>query len=175
VLEDDLILADGITTCFNDGWFPPGIDIARLETYYRRVHVGRKKIVVGPNRHLSRLCSTFYGSGCYAISQNAASRLLDLTENFVDAVDVVLFDLAHPIASKLLVYQMNPAPAIQGHLARHHEVSGTWVQSSIGLRGAQPNSKVLSQTFTFQRVARRFNEEVRALVGGTRYVLVAHG
>lgn len=175
VLEDDLIIADSIVNFLTEDWLPPGVDIARLETYDIRIHLGRVKISVGPRRHLSRLRSTFYGTGCYVISQSAASRLLELTSDFVDEVDRVIFDVKHPIFSKIAVFQMCPAPAIQGALAKRKELAGTWSRSSIRTKSVRSEVTAFSPELTFQRIGRRLYEEVQALFRGTRYVVVPHG
>jgi GR25 family glycosyltransferase involved in LPS biosynthesis len=175
VLEDDLVLADGIVECLADGWMPDDADIVKLETRRSRVHVGRERIPVHGARYLSRLKSTNLGGACYVISGRAANRLLQLTTDFADAVDDVLFNVDHPIFSKLTTYQMIPAPGIQGRMGKLTASEETWLNSSIDLSWAC-GTKVTSTAETgVQRLRRRTVEELKALKMGTRYTFVAHG
>jgi GR25 family glycosyltransferase involved in LPS biosynthesis len=149
--------------------------VVKLETRNLRVHLSKKKIAIGRGRHVSRLCSTFYGAACYVITSDAARRLLHVTENCVDPVDVVLCDTRHPVASTLSVYQMSPAPAVQGHLANWKKATGTWTQSSIDFRWKLEKPAAIRRETSAQRLNRRFKEEVRAFFRGTRYVVIPHG
>jgi glycosyl transferase, family 25 len=175
VLEDDVVLADGIVDCLTDGWMPAEADVAKLETRRMRIHVGRKRITVGQNRYLARLRSTNLGGACYVISAAAAVRLLQLTSGFSDAVDDVLFDAEHPIFAKLAVFQMIPAPAIQGRLIRRPGDVDTWLQSSIDIRPAHETASAPARETTVNRLKRRMKEEWRAVLGATRYTFVPFG
>lgn len=175
VLEDDLVIADGFGDFLADEWVPDDADIVKLETWGVRVHLDRRKVAMSRGRYLGRLRSTHYGAGCYVISNGAAERLLRLTAMISDAVDEVLFDPRHAVFSTLTIYQMVPAPVIQGDRLLDGKVRGAWSQTSIDLRfGPGESANTAQETFA-KKICRRTREESRALLSGTRYTLICNG
>jgi hypothetical protein len=100
---------------------------------------------------------------------------LQLTTDFADAVDDVLFNVDHPIFSKLTTYQMIPAPGIQGRMGKLTASEETWLNSSIDLRPRHEAAQRIKRETRLQRLKRRAREEWRAATQGTRYAFVPHG
>ncbi len=178
VFEDDLLLAPGMGALLLKGWIPADADIVKLETFRVRLHISDKQHAIGGGRSLARLCSTHVGAGSYAISADTARRLLLETESCRDPVDETLFNVDLPFFPSARIYQMFPAPVIQGDrvdVAKQKRHSG-WQATSIPDRliGGPDETGVAPET-TLHRLWRRGREEIRARVRGTRYVVVQHG
>ena len=177
VLEDDVLLAPDIGIYLQDSWVPADADLVKLETKGWRVHLARAETPVPGGRHLRRMRSFHYGSGCYVVSAKAASRLLSETAVTGDAVDVILFsdDLPYfsdelPYFATAMIYQMKPAPATQGSLCIDKP---SWSISDIAMPAESPSAK--ARETLVQRATRRLYNEIKARIMGTSYICVAHG
>lgn len=174
IMEDDLMIADGFADYLQDGWVPADADLVKLEARNVRVQLDRKTLGVSGGRHLSRLYSSHFGTGAYVISAKAAQRLHALTETVNDAIDEVIFDESSPQFDGLIIYQMVPGPVIQGDLlASRPDMS--WSRTSIEQRFGAGQSHEVAEKSLVGRLLRRGRAEVRALLGGTRYVQVPYG
>lgn len=123
VLEDDVAFGPGIAALRDDSWVPPGTDLVKIETDFRRVAYGRDGAQAGRGRRLHALVSRHAGSGGYIVSRGAAATLLSLSEKIADPVDQFLFNPVSPVFAALNVQQLVPALVAQGvNMAR----AGLW-------------------------------------------------
>lgn len=176
IMEDDLVIAPGFSAYLRDGWVPPDADIVKVESREVRVHLDRRGMDLPDGRHLARLRSSHFGTGAYVISASAAQRLLKMTEAAVDAIDEALFDETAPLFPSLSIYQLTPAPAIQGDkLPARGEAAAAWSQTSIESRFAPGESQEAPDLSLPRRILRRLRAELRARLRGTRYVHVPFG
>jgi glycosyl transferase, family 25 len=178
IFEDDLLLAQGMEGLLADDWPPQDADIVKLETYLIRLQVSAVQKPVGNGRNVAQLFSSHLGTGSYAISAKAAARALAATEVCGEAVDQFLFNQTLPFFQSSRVYQMIPAPVIQGDKAmpgREKQSSG-WQATSITQRHAQGEAiEAGSRLSNFARVKHRLHQELTARMNGRRYSLVPHG
>jgi glycosyl transferase family 25 len=178
VLEDDLVIADGFGEYLKDGWVPKDADLVKLEARGVRAHLERQITRLNDGRYLSRLRSSHFGTGGYVISAEAADRLYRLTETVRDAIDEIIFDELSPLFDSLKIYQMVPAPVIQGDRLPKYSADAAWSQTSIELRfgaGENPESAKPESRSLSSRIRLRVKAEIRALQRGTRYSLVPYG
>lgn len=177
VLEDDLVMTDGLAAYLEDGWVPRDADLVKLETYESRIHLDAGPGLPAGPRQLFRLRSRHPGTGCYVISARAAQTLLDQTGGVLDdPIDEYMFSDASPAFSRLVTYQMVPAPVIQGDRWKGAGAADTWVSTSITTRLAQTSTPGSQARETKgARLQRRLKAEWRALRTGTRYTIAKHG
>jgi len=180
--EDDLVLAPGLAGLTGADWIPADADIVKIETFGIRVHLARRgEVAVAGGRRLAPLRSFHHGTGSFVISAAAAARLLALTETISLPIDRFLFDPASPGCRSLRIYQMSPAPVVQGDRAAKAGAAGGggqegWAETSITERYHSPDAAAgPGAEGTARRLRRRLREEIRARLGGTRYVTVPFG
>ena len=178
VFEDDLVLAPGIADYLDPAWVPADADLVRLETFLTRFHRDRGPGIAVAGRHIHRMRSRHVGAGSYAISAGAAARLLAASERIDDPIDELLFNEASALFGGLVVYQMIPAPVVQGdRLAPDREKAESgWQATSITERYAEGDlAAQVAPEGTIRRLFRRMREESRSLAAGTRYVVAPYG
>jgi len=176
VLEDDLLLADGMAATLENYWIPQDADLVRLETFGTRLHVDAGHGHHFGSRQLLRLRSGHLGAGCYVVSAKAAQLLLAKSTNFNEPVDVFLFGEGGASFDALVTYQMIPSPAVQGKRPISATTNATWSATSITNRFAPGASTPTPRAETpSHRLIRRVKEEFRAHLQGTRYIVVPHG
>ena len=179
VFEDDLLLADGIANYLHDDWIPENADVIKLETWGTRIHITRNVAAVVSGRSLHVLRSSHIGSGAYVLSAETAQKLLTETEICGDPIDEVIFNDKLAMFPSLAVYQMVPAPAIQGERTstdRARTGGADWINSSLEDRMVfSSNSTRPEREYLSKRLWRRTREELRARLNGTVYVVVSHG
>ncbi len=177
VMEDDLNLAPGLGRLMKPDWIPADADIVKLETWGSRCHVARDGADVD-GRRVSRLLSTHIGAGCYILSKATAERLLAMTESYSDPVDELLFNDGLGFWPTAVIYQVTPAPAVQGKRPNDggDGSQGGWAQSSITERfSAEAGGVAAGRESGAERLVRRVREEARALSLGSRYEVVPFG
>ncbi len=176
--EDDVLLAPGLGFLASEDWVPPDADVVKLETFRVRVQLSRRRRAAAPGWDLARMMSAQIGAAAYILRAETAARLLALTENLGEPVDQVIFNGAYGFADTALIYQMVPAPAVQGDRlgAQRQKAVAGWQATSITERHATGQTPVQAgREGKAARAFRRLREEGRALWGGTRYVVVPHG
>lgn len=174
IFEDDLLLAPGVADLLSPGWIPADADLVKLETLRTRLHLSPAVGSAVQGRALHRMHSRHAGTGAYVISATAAARLLRQTETFADPIDEVLFNEASPLFPGLVVYQMSPAPVIQGEFSG--QVKAGWSATSITQRFASGDEPAPARAEgRIARLVRRGTQEVIARAKGTRYVVVPFG
>lgn len=176
VFEDDLLLAPDTAVYLQDGWIPAEADILKLETFAIRIHLAARSLSALNNRRLARLHTTHLGTGCYIVSAAMAARLLRETIGSGDPVDEFLFNTSLPFFPTARIYQMFPAPVMQGDRAgaKQKPHSG-WQATSIVERAVSNHVGTPCPSETqIQRLWRHGREQIRARLQGTRYVVVPH-
>ena len=176
--EDDVLMAPDLGFLAREDWVPPDADVVKLETFRVRVQLSRRRQLAAPGWDLARMMSAQIGAAAYILCAETARRLLALTENLGEPVDQLIFNPAYGFAGQAVIYQMVPAPAVQGdHIgAQRQKASAGWQATSITERHAAGQAPVrAAQEGRVARLLRRLREEARALGGGTRYVVVQHG
>jgi glycosyl transferase family 25 len=176
VFEDDVILAPDLGFLALDDWVPGDAELVKLETFRVRVHLSRRRIDLGGGNALARLQSTQMGSAGYVIRSDVARRLLDLTEVTGDPVDEIMFNTRLGFAPGAVIYQMIPAPAVQGDRVPPEAggVLPAWQATSITERHAEGKAALERPEIPVERLLRRLREEIRARALGTRYQVVPH-
>lgn len=145
VMEDDVVLAEDFRRLLADGWVPQDADLVRLETYMTPARFDAAPAGQVAGRAIRRMRSTMGGAGAYVIARPAAARLLQATETLFEGVDEVMFNTRSPLFGQLAIYQLIPAPAIQGH--RLPPVRGQgWAESSLQAERTEDEGGVPAQT-----------------------------
>lgn len=183
VMEDDLVLAEDFGDLVNETlpaetWLPQDCDILRLETFRIMIDIDRKPGSHVLGRSIHRLRGRALGTGACIMTARAAKFLLKETEDIREPVDVALFNNESPLFPRLVIYQMVPAPAVQGHLAPS-AVAGSWARSTLyderaEIEASLPAPRGLRSTRIW-REARRVKAHLKALATGTRYMDVPFG
>lgn len=181
VFEDDVILGPDLGFLAGDGWVPPDAELVKLETFRVRVHLSRRRIDLGGGNALARLHSTQLGCAGYVIRADLARRLLAMTETTGDPVDEIMFNTNLGLAAQTVIYQMVPAPAVQGDRVQQGrgpqgrgQALPDWQATSITERHAEGAAAGERPETPLGRLVRRLREELRARGQGTRYVVVPH-
>lgn len=175
IFEDDMLLAEGLPTLLKADWIPHDADIVKLEARLVRVQLGHKHDLPVGERSLYRLHSSHFGTGCYIISRGSAERLLKLTSRPADAIDELIFDDRSDIFKSLAIYQMVPAPTIQGDRIQSGEIQTGWKATSIEQRFTDDAISEGNKKSFFDKVGRRLQAEVIALSNGWHYRYVRFG
>lgn len=182
VMEDDLVLSPGITEFMNDTWVPPDADFVKLETYEIRLHVDKGAGINLGTRRLRRLRSRHVGGGCYVLSRGVAREILAATSGTLsDPVDEYLFNPKCGLFNKLVIYQMFPAPAMQGDRYTSGKAGEAWAKSSMkssdhfAYLTAATGEGANSPWRLWLKAKRRLREEIKAISKGTEYVVARHG
>lgn len=114
ILEDDLHFAPDLASLVVDpSWIPGDAEVVKFETLLSYgTRVDRRSIAAQSGYRLHRLRGRHLGAGAYLVSRDTAAALLSGT---VDrSVDCILFDEVEGRLRSLSVYQLVPAPCIQG-------------------------------------------------------------
>jgi glycosyl transferase family 25 len=136
IFEDDVVFSPHMSGFLSSsGWIPRNADVIKLEAAGDRVWLDARAVALADGFQLSRLRSTHYRAGGYILSRNAANFLLSRTRTFSAPVDLILFDPAFGIASKIVIYQVLPALCAQ---AKHLYLAGSagFVETTIAERGS---------------------------------------
>lgn len=113
IFEDDVHLSQDLSQLLDLGAIPPRVDLIKMEVPSGKVACARKSSAAILNRKLHRLLTRAYGAGAYIISRQCAHRLLELTNNCAEPVDVFLFDDFGQVFREYPILQIVPAPCIQ--------------------------------------------------------------
>ncbi len=114
IFEDDVVFTARAGPLLADSsWVPADADIVKLETFLQKTIIGLRRSGVGHGFSASRLYGVHVGCAGYILSKQAASTLLDATEEIGIPVDHVLFDPVLQPKPDRVVYQLSPALCIQ--------------------------------------------------------------
>ncbi len=138
ILEDDAVLQPSIADLVrNDDWFPKHADIVRVEATGQKQILSLDTIEIPDGRVLRQLHSDCWGCAGYIITRDVARRLLAMTEDFTEAVDLVVF--SNEFVAVASVYQMAPAPVMQKSTVQELAVGD--FRSTIDLERFDSNRK----------------------------------
>ncbi|WP_413771449.1 glycosyltransferase family 25 protein [Mesorhizobium sp. PAMC28654] len=114
IFEDDVIFSEqaGALLTSSD-WIPADAGIVKLETFFNKTIIGRKRIPLGQGLSLSRLYGVHIGTGGYVISRQSARDLIDGTREIGIPVDQVMFNPNLATSSQNIIYQSVPALCAQ--------------------------------------------------------------
>lgn len=180
VFEDDVVLAPDTASYLSEAWIPEDADIVRLETYIVPVELKKRSRPAG-GRKLHELRSRHFGTGAYVISARTAKRLLADTQAMGLPVDHALFDPISPLWKGLIVYQMVPAPAIQGDRHQDKSQDAEWQQTSISKRFENEVTPAAQRNTLIHRlrkkwhIRQRIRQHIRGYLHGTYRATVPHG
>ena len=114
VFEDDVIFSQDASTYLSSlDWIPADADLIKLEVLTRKLIVDKTPAKVINQKTVTRFYNTNVGAAAYIISQNAAKKLLQLSERFYIPVDHFLFGNLFPFFEQFHCYQVIPAICIQ--------------------------------------------------------------
>lgn len=117
VLEDDVALSPSLGPILDDRRFcPRGADAVRLETFQRMALLTRRPAFLSNGFGVHALHSTEWGAGAYLLDRRHARRILDGHATPFMPVDHILFNPASKTFRRGCVFQVNPAPCMQGRL-----------------------------------------------------------
>lgn len=120
VFEDDVVCSEELPQFLSAEWIPADCDVMKLETFLERATIRvRSHRVLG--RRVVQLFGRHLGACAYVISRAAAERLLIASKDFTDPVDEFLFNTQSMLFPSLRLYQLDPAPCVQGGLLKPHE------------------------------------------------------
>lgn len=146
IFEDDVVLSsDAGELLSNDAWVPRDADVIKLETFFAKVRLRRRRMPVHDAYSLARLVGRHLGSAGYIVTKTAARALLERTGQLKAPVDHALFCPINATCSRNTIYQLVPALCAQGNLT-----PGGGFQSLIQLKAPREKrtlrEKVLKET-----------------------------
>jgi glycosyl transferase family 25 len=169
VMEDDVVVSESFSDFLHENWLPADTDIVRLETFTLLTLFEGRPVARVAGRRLYRLRGHAWGAAAYVLSRQAALDLLKATEDLCEAVDVVMFWNCSPLFKERVIYQMIPAPAIQGMWLKEAKKEA-WTKSSleaerVAIRGVAAKPNGLRAYRTWRRIIYRL-QRLRARLQG---------
>jgi glycosyl transferase family 25 len=174
IFEDDVLIASDLGQYIEKNWVPIDADIVKMETWGGGVSVERRRLNAG-SRSLARLKSKHYGAAGYVLSQNAARRLLKETEIFIDPVDAVLFHPKSSVSSSMIIYQMIPAPVVQGDRPIAGQAGQSWAINSMPARYNEPEGQIIRKKKRKQKWLRDLTRNARNFILRRESMVVPYG
>ncbi|PDQ17805.1 glycosyl transferase [Mesorhizobium sanjuanii] len=114
IFEDDIVFSAKAGALLADtGWIPADADIVKLETFFKKTTIARKRVSAGHGFSVSRLHGAHIGTAGYIVSRQAARDLVAGTEDIGIPVDHVVFNPALATSSSKTIYQLVPALCLQ--------------------------------------------------------------
>lgn len=133
VFEDDVVISPDYPRIMSDlGWIPPGADVVKIEAWPGRKIALSRPLARVDGRTVHRLKGLSYGCGGYAISRQAAGRLLADRGGIGLPLDHYLYDPISDVFGRLFTCMMVPALCVQGRLLPHKHRPPELVDSTIG-------------------------------------------
>jgi len=134
VLEDDVHLGRGLAEVLESDWARWRFDVVKLETRLEEGWLSRSGDAVrgNPERSVRRLYSGNLGTAAYLLSAGGARKLLAVTREFVDPLDVVLFSDQAVRSGALTIFQLRPAVAVQEELLARKTMTDSALGGTIG-------------------------------------------
>jgi glycosyl transferase, family 25 len=114
IFEDDVVFsAEAGALLADTSWIPANADVVKLETFFKRTTIARKRIAAGHGFSLSRLHGLHIGAAGYVLSRQAARDLLSATDDIGIPVDHLVFNPKLATSSSKTIYQLVPALCLQ--------------------------------------------------------------
>ena len=164
IFEDDVVFADKAGPLLaGAGWIPADADIVKLETFFNRTVISRKRVACGHGFFASRLHAVHIGTAGYILSRQAARDLIEVTNDIAIPVDHLIFNPRFATSTRDIIYQLVPALCLQAQFLGggpvqlpsllKQEREEEWVASGMGERRHKPiTAKVKIET---RRLARQ--------------------
>jgi len=166
VFEDDAVLAAAVTGFLAaPERFPAGADLIKIEAYPDRVTIGPRALAFdGFALHPMR--SRHRGSAGYVLSRRAAMSLLERTEGYRRAIDMMVFDPREEAVRGLRILQAVPGLCIQEHLlaerAGRPPLHSSLIEHSNAPAEPRPATLVRRLSREIRRLARQLAGRARA-------------
>ncbi|QKD00213.1 glycosyltransferase family 25 protein [Mesorhizobium loti R88b] len=146
VFEDDIVFSAKAGTLLADiSWIPADADVVKLETFFRKTMIQRKRTAVGNGFFLSRLIWNHVGTGGYILSRQMARDLFEATARANAAADDAVFNPAFPTATGKTIYQLIPAICVQDQFVGdrfpsllYEEREASWDVSGLNTKRRRP-------------------------------------
>lgn len=146
VFEDDMVFSAKAGALLADsGWIPADADAVKLETFFSKTMIQRKRTVVDHGFSVLRLRGSHMGTGGYIVSRQMARDLLEATAQTSAAADDLVFNPAFPTSGSKTIYQLVPALCAQDQFVgdRHpsllyEEREAAWIASGLTIKRRKP-------------------------------------
>jgi glycosyl transferase family 25 len=146
VFEDDIVFSAKAGALLADiGWIPAGADVVKLETFFIKTMIQRKRTAVGHGFSVARLRRNHVGTAGYILSRQMARDLLVATAQAAAAADDLVFNPAFPTAGEKTIYQLVPALCAQDQFVGNRlpsllveEREAAWDASGINVKRRKP-------------------------------------
>jgi glycosyl transferase family 25 len=146
VFEDDMVFSAKAGALLADsGWIPADADAIKLETFFSKTMIQRKRTSVGNGFSVFRLRKSHMGTGGYILSRQMARDLLEATAQANAAADDLVFNPAFPTSASRTIYQLVPALCAQDQFVGDRlpsllceEREAAWVASGLTIKRRKP-------------------------------------
>jgi glycosyl transferase family 25 len=170
IFEDDVVFSVKAGALLADTrWIPADADIVKLETFFNRTTIARKRIAAGHGFSASRLHRAHIGAAGYILSSQAARDLVKATDDIGIPVDHLIFNPTFETSSSKTIYQLLPALCVQNQFLGGGEPglpsllkqdrTERWAASGIDKRRKKP--PVIRIRLEIGRLARQFADFCR--------------
>ncbi|MER8413263.1 MULTISPECIES: glycosyltransferase family 25 protein [unclassified Mesorhizobium] len=114
IFEDDIVFAAKAGALLRDSnWIPADAEVVKLESYFCKTVIRRKRIDIGHGFSTSKLDAGHIGTAGYIISRQTALDLIKATEEIGIAVDDLVFNPEFSVLRGETIYQLVPALCAQ--------------------------------------------------------------
>ncbi|TPM27182.1 glycosyltransferase family 25 protein [Mesorhizobium sp. B2-3-5] len=149
VFEDDIVFsAKAGALLAGSSWIPADADVIKLETFFSKTMIQRKRTAVGHGFSAFRLRRSHMGTGGYILSRQMARDLLEATAKANAAADDLVFNPAFPTSGEKTIYQLVPALCAQDQFVGdrlpsliYDEREAEWVASGLTVKRRKPLSE----------------------------------
>ncbi|MFA6155502.1 glycosyltransferase family 25 protein [Mesorhizobium sp.] len=146
IFEDDIVFsARAGAVLAETGWIPADADVVKLETFFSKIMVHRKRRAVGNGFSAFRLHKRHMGTAGYILSRQAARDLLEATVQATAPADELVFNPAFATSASKTIYQLIPALCAQDQFIGDRlpsllsqERDAEWVASGLGTKRRRP-------------------------------------
>jgi glycosyl transferase, family 25 len=146
VFEDDMVFSARAGALLADSsWIPADADAIKLETFFSKTMIQRKRTGVGHGFAVFRLRGSHMGTGGYILSRQMARDLLEATAQANAAADDLVFNPAFPTSGEKTIYQLVPALCAQDQFVGdrlpsllYEEREAAWDASGLNIKRRRP-------------------------------------
>ena len=155
VFEDDVVFSAKAGALLADSsWIPADADAIKLETFFSKTMIQRKRTAVGHGFCVFRLRRSHMGTGGYILSRQMARDLLEATAQANAAADDLVFNPAFPTSGSKAIYQLVPALCAQDQFVGdrlpsllYEEREAEWMASGLTIKRRKPMAeKIRAET-----------------------------
>lgn len=179
ICEDDIFLGENASAIFGDeSWIPADAGVVRLEACRPKTLIGKAAVSTVAGRKVHPLRVAHAGAGAYLISRSCAQVLHANSRAFCDPVDQFLYSSRSFFDDSLVIYQVNPSPAIQEVFLRKDRILGSSLfgeRFDIESIKQKKSSKILilnKINKVFKKIFRKFSEIIDNIFTDDRWVRI---